>query len=47
MLHGMDMIIRLIVGTIKKTLYEMSKYFPKPYKSFGGNIKVDICKYAK
>ena len=42
------MIIHLIVGLIKKTLYKMSQYFPKPYKSFGGNInvKVDLSNYA-
>ena len=33
----------LIVGLIKKTLYKMSLYFPKPYKSFGGNVKIEIC----
>ena len=32
----------LIVGLIKKTLYKMSLYFPKPYKSFGGNIKIEL-----
>ena len=26
------MIIRSIVGLIKKTLYKMSQYFPKPYE---------------
>ena len=35
------MIILLIVGLIKKTLYKMSKYFPKPYEPFGGNINVN------
>ena len=42
------MIIHLIVGLIKKTLCKMSQYFPKPYKSFGGNInvKVDLSNYA-
>ena len=38
------MIIHLIVGLIKKTLYKMSQYFPKPYEPFGGdiNVKVDL-----
>ena len=48
MLNGKDMIILLIVGLIKKTLYKISQYFPKPYKNFGGNInvKVDLSNYA-
>ena len=48
-----DMIIRLIVGLIKKILNEIPSYknernFPKPFKSFGGNINVeaDLCNYA-
>ena len=28
MLHGKDMIVRLIVGLIKKILFKMSQYFP-------------------
>ena len=42
------MTIRLILGLIKNTLYEMSQYFPKPFKSFGENInvKVDLSNYA-
>ena len=42
------MIILLIVGLIKKTLYEMSQYFPNPYESFGGdiNVKIDLSSYA-
>ena len=42
------MIIPLIVGLIKKTLYKMSQYFPKPYEPFGGdiNVKVDLSNYA-
>ena len=46
--NGKDMIILLIVGLIKKTLYKISQYFPKPYKSFEGNIniKVDFSNYA-
>ena len=29
--------------------YKMSRYFPKPYKPFGGdiNVKVDLSNYAK
>ena len=44
MLNGKVMIIHLIVGLIKKTLYKMSQYFPKPYEPFGGdiNVKVDL-----
>ena len=42
------MIIHLIVGLIKKTLYKMSQYFPKPYEPFGGyiNITVDLSNYV-
>ena len=42
------MIILLIVGLIKKTLYKMSQYFPKTYELFGGdiNVKVDLSNYA-
>ena len=42
------MIILLIAGLIKKTLYKMSQYFPKPYESFGGviNVKIDLSNYA-
>ena len=32
------MVILLIAGLIKKTLYEMSQYFPKAYESFKRNI---------
>ena len=48
MLNGKVIIINLIVGLIKKTLYKMSKYFPQPYEPFGGdiNIKVDLSNYA-
>ena len=40
--------ILLIVGLIKKKLYKMSQYFPKPYEPFGGNInvEVDLSNYA-
>ena len=42
------MIVRSIVGLIKKTLYKMIRYFPKSYKPFGGdiNVKVDLSNYA-
>ena len=42
------MIILLIVGLIKKTLYKMSEYFPKPYEPFGGdiNVRVGLSNYA-
>ena len=42
------MITLLIAGLIKKTLYKISQYFPKPYERFGGNInvKVDLSNYA-
>ena len=43
------MIIHLIAGLIKKILYKMSQYFPKPYESFGEdiNVKVDMSNYGK
>ena len=48
------MIIHLIFGLIKKTLDEipcikMSHYFPKPCKSFEGNVKDELVlsSYAK
>ena len=42
------MIIHLIVRLRKKTFYKMSQCFPKPYRSFGGNInvKIDLSNYA-
>ena len=48
MLKGKVTVIHLVVGLIKKTSYKMSQYFPKSYKSFGGNIniKVDLSNYA-
>ena len=48
MSNGKPMIIHSIVGLIKKTLHKMSQYFPKPYRTFGGNInvKVDLSNYA-
>ena len=42
MSNGKIMIIHLIVGLIKKTLYKMSQYFPKPYEPFGGDISVKL-----
>ena len=53
MSNGKDMIIVLIVGLIKKTLYcikctnykqriKMSQYFPKPFRNFGGNINIKV-----
>ena len=40
------MIIHSVVGLLKKTLYKMSQYLPKPYETFGGdiNIKFDLLK---
>ena len=42
------MIILLIAALIKKTLYKMGQYFPKPYEPFGGdiNVKVDLSYYT-
>ena len=42
------MIVHLIVGSIKKTLYKMSKYFPKSYEPSSRDIsvKVDLSNYA-
>ena len=33
---------------MKKTLYKMSQYFPRPYEPFGGdiNVTVDLSNYA-
>ena len=42
-----SMITHLIAGLMKKTLHEMSQYFPKPFEPFGGNINVDLSNYAK
>ena len=49
MLNGKVMITRLIAGFIKKILYKISQYFPKPNEPFGGdiNVKVDLSNYAK
>ena len=42
------MTIHLILGLIKKTLYKMTQYFPKPFKNFRGNInvKLNLSNYA-
>ena len=40
MLNGKVMIIRLIVGSTKKTV-QMSEYFPEP-KLSGANVKVEL-----
>ena len=42
MLNGKTMVIILIVGLIKKTLYKTSQYFHKPHKTFGENVKVEL-----
>ena len=43
-----DTTIHLTVRWIKKNLYKMSQYFPKPFRRFGGNInvKLDLSNYA-
>ena len=44
-----DSTIHLIIGLIKKnTCIKINQYFPKPLRSFGGNIsvKVDLSNYA-
>ena len=42
------MMIHLIVGLIKNTLYRNELILSKPFRSFGGNInvKVDLSNYA-
>ena len=47
MSNGKNMIVPLIVGLIRNTLYT-SQYFPKPFKSFGGhiNVKIVLSNYA-
>ena len=42
------MLTLLIVGLVKKTLYKMNQRFPKPYRNFGGIVKVvlDLSSYA-
>ena len=50
MSNGKGMIIHLIIGLIKKRSHIKlgSQYFPKPFRSSGGNInvKVDLSSYA-
>ena len=36
------MIVVLIVGLVKKTLYKKSQYFPKSYEPFSGDINLNI-----
>ena len=38
----------IIAGLIKRTLYKMSQYFPKPYEPFDGdiNVMVDLSNHA-
>ena len=42
MLNGRVMMIGLIVGLIKRTLYKMIQYFSKPCNRFGRNVKVEL-----
>ena len=42
MSNGQVMIIHLIVGLIRKTLYKMNQFFPKPYRNFGGDVKIEL-----
>ena len=46
--NGKDTTIHLIVGLRKETCVKTSLYFPKSFRSFGGNInvKVDLSNYA-
>ena len=46
--NGKGMIVVLINGLIKRCYVKMSQYFPKLFRSFGGNInvKVDLSDYA-
>ena len=48
MSNGKDTVIHLKVGLIKKTSCKVSQYFPKSFRSFGGNIivKIDLSNYA-
>ena len=39
------MVIHLVVGLIKETLYKMSQYFP-PYKHRNINVELDLSSYA-
>ena len=40
MSNGKTMIIHLIAGLIKKTLYKMSQYFHKTYELLGGDMLI-------
>ena len=42
MSNGEVMIIHLIVGLIRKTLYKMNQFFPKPYRNFEGDVKIEL-----
>ena len=44
MLYGKVITVYSIAGLIKKILYKMNQYYPKPYEPFGGdiNVKVDL-----
>ena len=47
MLNGKAMIIRLIAGLIKKTLYKMSQYIPEQYRTLGRALMSnDLSNYA-
>ena len=48
MSNGKDIISHLIVRLIKRNCIKMSKYFRKPFRSFGRNInvKVNLSNYA-
>ena len=48
MSNGKVVIIHLIAGLMKKTLYKLIQYFPKTYGHFGRDIsvKVDLSNYA-
>ena len=48
LLNRKDSTIRLIVGLIKRPCIKTSQYFPKPFRSVEGNIKVkvDLPNYA-
>ena len=42
MLSEKVIIIKLIVGLIKKDIIQMSEYFPKLHKNFGGKVKAQL-----
>ena len=48
MSNGKAMIIHLIAGLMKRTLYKTSQYFPKPYELFerNSNAKDEFSNYA-